>query len=147
MIKRIFSVILTVAILMTLLPVPQAYGAEPETTEIANEYVKVSVNRKNGGYVITTVEGDILKKSDDNVNLTHRGTNMDTSFTFASNGSEDFVFGNRYGFLGHSSTRRGSQRRILPAIGDQYMECKGYRGGTKNNAGEQQYFRTARERQ
>ena len=64
MIKRVFSIILTVAILLTLLPVAPAYGAEPGTVEIANAYVKVSVNRKNGGYVITTVEGDILKKSE-----------------------------------------------------------------------------------
>lgn len=104
MIKRIFSVILTVAILLTLLPIPPAHGAEPDTAEIANEYVRVSVNRENGGYVITTVEGDIMKKSDDNVALTHRGANMDTSFTSLRIGSEDFVFGNRYGFLGYSST-------------------------------------------
>ncbi len=75
-------------------------ASDDGTAEISNQYIKVTVSEKNGGYVISTVEGDILKKSDDNAALTHRGENFDTSFTSFKIGSDEYVFGNKYGFLG-----------------------------------------------
>lgn len=102
MIKRILSTLLTVVLLCNFISSVSVFAAEPETVEIGNEYIKVCVSRENGGYVITTAEGDILKKSDNDVRLTHRGENMDTSFTSFRIGDKDYVFGNHYGFLGLS---------------------------------------------
>jgi hypothetical protein len=103
--KRLLSGLLSVLLLLLSVPATPVFAASPpETVEIANQYIKVAVSKENGGYVISTVEGDILKKSDDDVELTHRGANLDTSFTSFRIGGRDYVFGNNYGFLGASST-------------------------------------------
>ncbi|MDF2921551.1 MAG: hypothetical protein K0R57_465 [Paenibacillaceae bacterium] len=112
--KRLLTGLLAAALMALAVPVmPASAAPSPETAEIANPYIRVSVSKENGGYVISTVEGDILKKSDDDVDLTHRGANMDTSFTSFRIGSKDYVFGNDYGFLGTSST--GVQTSVDPA--------------------------------
>ncbi len=104
--KRIISVFLIVVLMFAFIPMEPVWAAwtEPRTVEISNQYIKVTVSRDNGGYVIATKDGDILKKSDDDMALTHRGANMDTSFTSFRIGDKDYVFGNDYGFLGQSST-------------------------------------------
>ncbi|MCQ1530283.1 S-layer homology domain-containing protein [Lutispora saccharofermentans] len=106
MMKRIISVFLIVTLMLTFVPMEPVWAAwtEPKTVEIANQYIKVTVSRDNGGYVIATKDGDILKKSDDDMALTHRGANMDTSFTSFRIGDKDYIFGNDYGFLGQSTT-------------------------------------------
>lgn len=43
------------------------------TVSVENEYLKVTVNRANGGYAITTREGDITKKTDNDKALLHSG--------------------------------------------------------------------------
>jgi hypothetical protein len=104
-VKRQLSGLLSALLILLSVPVtPVSAALLPDTVEIANQYIKVTVSSENGGYVISTVEGDILKKSDDDVDLTHRGANMDTSFTSFRIGNKDYVFGNDYGFLGVSST-------------------------------------------
>lgn len=104
MIKRIVSLILLVTLVFTFIPLEPVWTAwtEPKTVEISNQYIKVTVSKDNGGYVIATKEGDILKKSDNDKALTHRGANMDTSFTSFRIGDQDYIFGNNYGFLGQS---------------------------------------------
>jgi hypothetical protein len=84
-----------------------AIAAESGTVTVENEYIKVTVNRANGGYTISTLEGDILKKSDNNKALTHRGEDFDTSFTsfqIAGDAGQEYVFGNDYGLLGWASS-------------------------------------------
>ncbi len=103
MLKRLLSVLLAVSMLAAIIPSGDVFadGAESETVcEISNQYIKVIVNKENGGYVISTVEGDILKKSDNNVMLTHRGANFDTSFTSFKIGNGEYVFGEKTGFFG-----------------------------------------------
>ncbi len=106
MMKRIISAVLLITLIFTIIPMEPLWAdwSEPETVEIKNDYIKVTVSKENGGYVVATIKGDILKKSDDDKALTHRGTNMDTSFTSFRIGNEDYIFGNNYGFLGYSST-------------------------------------------
>lgn len=107
MLKRVISILLTVSILLVLVPaglVSADGAADAETVEISNQYIKVLVNKKNGGYVISTLEGDILKKSDDNVQLTHRGDGFDTSFTSFRIDSDDYVFGSKYGLFGSDTS-------------------------------------------
>ncbi|NMA94332.1 MAG: hypothetical protein GX975_06690, partial [Clostridiales bacterium] len=101
MFKRFISIILAIVFVFAAIPPEIAIAEEPETTEISNQYLKVVVNNKNGGYVISTVEGDILKKTDDNVALTHRGKYFDTSFTsFKVGEDKEYVFGEKYGPFG-----------------------------------------------
>lgn len=106
--KRIFrrSVAVLLCLLMLFGCSPLSYAAQSSISEeagtivISNDYLKVTINRENGGYVISTNEGDILKKTDNNMDLTHRGENMDTSFTSFRINGKDYIFGNRYGLFG-----------------------------------------------
>ncbi|MDR1603283.1 MAG: cell wall-binding repeat-containing protein [Gracilibacteraceae bacterium] len=102
--KKFFAVLFTAAMLATMLPGIPAFTAEPPTVTVQNDYIKATVSTENGGYTISTLEGDILKKSDDNKALTHRGENFDTSFTSFKVGNKEYVFGNDYGLLGLGST-------------------------------------------
>jgi hypothetical protein len=106
MLKRIISGILAFLMVVAILP-SAVFADEPAmhtTATIQNEYIKVTVSTQNGGYVISTLEGDILKKSDDSVDLTHRGENFDTSFTSFRLGDEDLVFGTTGGALSTAAT-------------------------------------------
>lgn len=105
MMKKVLSVLICLSMIFTALPAQLVFadGSEDGVVTISNQYIKVSVNRENGGYVISTLEGDILKKSDNNKDLMHRGENMDTSFTSLRIDSKDYVFGNSYGFLGSAA--------------------------------------------
>ncbi len=106
MMKRIIAFTVSIMIILTLLPAP-SFARETGTVTVENEYIRVTVSRENGGYTISTKKGDILKKTDDNKALTHRGENFDTSFTsfqIDADTSKEYVFGNDYGFLGMAST-------------------------------------------
>jgi hypothetical protein len=106
MMKRILAFILSMMIVLTVLPAP-SLAQETGTVTVENEYIRVTVSRENGGYTISTKKGDILKKTDDNKALTHRGENFDTSFTsFQIDGDsgKEYVFGTDYGFLGLASS-------------------------------------------
>ena len=100
MLKRFISALLTVMFLLAAIPHELAFAdGGDETLTLKNNYIKVTVNKENGGYVISTVDGDILKKSDNNVLLMHRGEGFDTSFTSFKLDSAEYVFGNQYGFF------------------------------------------------
>ena len=69
--KRIISWLLTVAIIVGLIPTAAvtALASESEAETVSDAYISVSVSRKNGGFTVKTVEGDRLKKSDNNKKL------------------------------------------------------------------------------
>ena len=110
--NRIISAVLTTAFMFAAFPAGNVYANEAQTTEIANQYIKVIVNNENGGYVISTIDGDILKKSDDNALLTHRGEYFDTSFTSFRVGDDEYVFGERYGLFGTDSSAVTTERDV-----------------------------------
>ena len=99
-----FCVAVLLAALLTTQAVPlQAFAWERQegTVSVENEYLKVTVNRANGGYAITTREGDITKKTDNDKALLHSGEAYDSSFTTFQVGGdkgEEFIFGNHYLF-------------------------------------------------
>lgn len=112
MIKRFISAILIFSVLIAAFPSEFVFADGLETSEIANRYIKVVVNNKNGGYVISTLEGDILKKSDNNAALTHRGENYDTSFTSFKIGDDEYVFGENYGIFASDTTDTVTERDV-----------------------------------
>ena len=107
--KRFVSFILSVAITAGALPLT-AFAADDdnEIYTLSNEFIKVEVSDKNGGFHINTVAGDKLEKDDDNKMLLHNSSEYDTSFTSfritADGKSKDYIFGRSYGFLGLSGT-------------------------------------------
>ena len=105
MLKRMISILLMISVMAAMLPVGAVFAdpTDAGTVTISNQYIKVIVNEENGGYVIATLDGDILKKSDDNAALTHRGEHYDTSFTSFRIDSDEYVFGEKYGLFGSKS--------------------------------------------
>ncbi len=106
--KKILSSVLVAVMLMTSIPTAvYAAGAgadNPEKLELSDEYVKVTVSGKNGGFLIDTLEGDKLEKADNNKFLLYPAEEYDTSYTSIrvtrKNGDvEDYIFGRKYGFL------------------------------------------------
>lgn len=107
MIKKLISVMLFCIMIFQFVPVIKISAAEQDMVTVENEYIRIMVSRKNGGYSISTVGGDILKKTDDNKKLTHRNLDYDTSFTsfqVDSDSNKEYIFGNDYGLLGIDST-------------------------------------------
>ena len=109
-IKRILSVLLAVTMMAGLLPadILAAEVSDPGYAEITDGYLSVKVSKKNGGFLIDTVEGNQLKKSDDNKFLLYPDEKFDTSYTSfrVTRGGvvKDYIFGRNYGFLGADSS-------------------------------------------
>ena len=57
MFKRFISVLLTVSVILAAIPAQLAFAGidDAKTLEISNQYIKVIVNKENGGYVISTL--------------------------------------------------------------------------------------------
>lgn len=106
LLKRTVAFLLTFAITAGILPA--AVLADDNVYTLSNDYIKVEVSGKNGGFHIDTVEGDKLEKDDNNKMLLHNSEDYDTSFTsfrITVDGKEkDYIFGRGYGFLGLSGT-------------------------------------------
>ena len=106
--KRIFAFILCVSLLLGGLPVSTQAASTKEASkgyiELNDGYLSVKVSEKNGGFLVDTVEGDKLNKSDNNKFLLYPDENYDTSFTsfrVTRNGkTKDYIFGRNYSFLG-----------------------------------------------
>jgi len=110
-VKKIISLTLALALLFPILPVSSLAAAHsPSTTyTLANDNIKVTVSGDNGGFVVRTIDGDILKKDDNNKNLLYHNGLYDTSFTsfrvdYGSGKVKDYLFGGDYGFLGLNSS-------------------------------------------
>lgn len=67
---------------------------------IENGYIKVYVSEKNGGFSVSTVDGDRLKKSDSNKKLLYHDGEYDTSFISLKIGdgsdAKEYLFGGKY---------------------------------------------------
>ena len=72
--------------------------------ELNDGYVSVKVSTSNGGYYMSTVEGDVISKSDNDSDLVYSDSTFDTSFTsfrIARDGkTQDYIFGRDYSYLG-----------------------------------------------
>ena len=102
--KRIVAFLLTLAMLVGLVPQVMLSALAEELTEaytLENDFIRVSVSKKNGGFTVATREGDRLKKSDNNKKLLYHDGEYDTSFvtfrvTDAGGETKDYLFGGKY---------------------------------------------------
>ncbi len=107
--RKIIAVILTVVITISTIPLAGFAADEDSVLEMADEYLSVTLSGENGGFLISTRDGDKLNKADDDKSLLYPAENFDTSFTSfriaRDNGEvEEYIFGGKYGFLGIDST-------------------------------------------
>lgn len=72
--------------------------------ELNDDYVSIKISKNNGGYYMSTVEGDVITKSDNNSDLVYSDELFDTSFAsfrVTRNGkAQDYIFGRDYSHLG-----------------------------------------------
>lgn len=81
--KRIVAFLLTLAMLVGLVPQMMLAALADELAAaytLENDFIRVSVSKKNGGFTVATREGDRLKKSDNNKKLLYHDGEYDTSF-------------------------------------------------------------------
>lgn len=101
--RKILSLMLCAAMTVGLLPAGAVTALAAELNEVytlSDNYISVSVSKKNGGFSVTTVEGDKLKKSDNDKNLLYHDGRYDTSFLTLRVGegeaARDYLFGGNY---------------------------------------------------
>lgn len=101
--KRLLSWLLCAAMVIGLLPTMAVTALADELAEaytLSDDYISVSVSKKNGGFTVRTVEGDRLKKSDNNKKLLYHDGQYDTSFLSfrvgEGNAAKDYIFGGKY---------------------------------------------------
>lgn len=103
--KALVSV-LTLMLLFTSSPaIPAALAADsPSTLSLANGIIEVVVSTKNGGFLVRTLEGDVISKDDNNRELLYHNDRYDTCFTSfqvtAGAVTKEYIFGSDYSFLG-----------------------------------------------
>ena len=108
---RLISVILVLVIMIGIMPINVIAAEIKDNTgymELSDGYLSVKVSKKNGGFLVDTLEGNTLKKSDDNKYLLYPDEDYDTSYTSfrVKRGDKvnDYIFGRDYGFLGLASS-------------------------------------------
>ncbi len=100
--KRVLSFALSIALATGMIPVAglKTVAAAKEEMKIDNGYIQVLVSEDNGGFVIRTVEGDKINKSDNHKDLLYHDGTDDTSFTsfqVTQNGeTKEYIFGENY---------------------------------------------------
>ena len=105
--KRLLSWLLCAAMVIGLLPSMVVTALADDLTNglaeaytLSDDYISVSVSKKNGGFTVRTVEGDRLKKSDNNKKLLYHDGQYDTSFLSfrvgEGNAAKDYLFGGKY---------------------------------------------------
>lgn len=68
------------------------------TTTIQNDFIKVTVDNATGRYGVRTIEGQPIRKKDQNTNLLFQGDDPETSFTTFRIDGTDYIYGNKYKF-------------------------------------------------
>ena len=101
--KRLLAWLLTAALAIGLVPATAVSAMAAELSDVyvlSDDYISVSVSKKNGGFTIRTVEGDRLKKSDNDKDLLYHDGQYDTSFLSfrvgEGNAARDYIFGGKY---------------------------------------------------
>ena len=110
LLKKGLALVLAAALWVTGIPVTAlaeetAAAGPSDKLELKDDYISVTVSGENGGFLIDTVAGDKLKKSDDNKFLVYPSEDFDTSYTSfrvtRKDGSvKDYIFGRDYSYEG-----------------------------------------------
>lgn len=99
MFKRLSISILSLLIIFSSLP-SLVFAHTEKIAHLENQYIDVSINKKNGRFSIQTKEGHPLRDHDREKPLLFNNEMPDTSYTtFRINGN-DYIYGNNYGLLG-----------------------------------------------
>lgn len=110
--KRLLAFFLCIVLFLPLLPAT-VLAAEDEAFTLDNGFIQVSVSKRNGGFLVMTNEGSLLKKSDNNKKLLYHSGAYDTSFVSVRIGSgadaRDYLFGGKYDNAGAISVTQKTE--------------------------------------
>ena len=111
--KKLIAWLLTLTLVAGMLPAVALAAAPTEEYSIDNGFIIVNVSGDNGGFSISTAEGDRLRKSDDNKRLLFHNGAYDSSFLsfqvdYGGGRVEEYLFGGVYG--GSSDPSRSGVR-------------------------------------
>ncbi len=120
--KRIITALLAMVLLLASLPVAaiaqgikqlsdtalsDSRGGSDDPLgyiEISDGYITVKVSTENGGFYLATDEGDVISKTDNDMDLVYADESFDTSFTSfrvtRSGVTKDYIFGRNYSNIG-----------------------------------------------
>lgn len=73
-------------------------AGKADTTVLSNGLVKITINNATGRFAIRTVEGQPIRKKDQNIDMMFKGDDPETSFTTFRIDGTDYIFGNPYKF-------------------------------------------------
>ncbi|MCR4804264.1 MAG: hypothetical protein K5981_01240 [Clostridia bacterium] len=97
--KRFLAALLCFALILPSVSA-YAFAFDGDVLSISNGYIEAYVSKKNGGFLVKTAEGDILRKSDNNKDLLYHSSDYDTSFVSfrveSGTGTKDYLFGGKY---------------------------------------------------
>lgn len=98
--SRLLAWVLSLCLVSGLLPISVLAAELQNVDTLSNENLQVLVDKRNGGFSIRTLEGDAIRKDDNNKNLLFPLGEDDTSFAslrVIRNGvTKDYVFGGKY---------------------------------------------------
>ncbi len=119
---KFLAALMAAVMLLSCCPVRAAEAADPlplaatpelvETADylqLSDGYLKVTVSKSNGGFLIDTLKGDKTQKSDDNKHLLYPSADYDTSYTsvrltLTDGTREEYIFGRDYAYAGLDSS-------------------------------------------
>ncbi|WP_342549057.1 S-layer homology domain-containing protein [Paenibacillus sp. FSL P2-0089] len=126
LLKRTVAVMLT--LIMVFLSTSESFHALVEaasstkTTMIQNDFIKVTVDNETGRYGIRTVEGQPIRKNDNNVNLLFQGDDPETSFTTFRIDGTDYIYGNKYKFDASHYSETSAPKVVENSNGTKQLE-------------------------
>ena len=98
--SRLLAWVLALCLITGLLPISVLAAELGNVYTLSNENLQVLVDKRSGGFSIRTLEGDAIRKDDNNKNLLFPLGDDDTSFAslrVTRNGeAKDYVFGGKY---------------------------------------------------
>lgn len=92
------------------------------TTTIQNDFIKVTVDNATGRYGVRTVEGQPIRKKDQNTNLLFQGDDPETSFTTFRIDGTDYIYGNKYKFDNNFYSETTAPKIVQNPNGTQQLE-------------------------
>jgi hypothetical protein len=116
------ALLLLIASNYTGMEAAAAAVSSPNTTVLQNDFIKITVDNSTGRFGIRTVEGQPVRKKDQNVDMLFRGDDPETSFTTFKIDGTDYIFGNPYKFAANFFSETTTPKIIQNINGTKQIE-------------------------
>ncbi|UKS27100.1 S-layer homology domain-containing protein [Paenibacillus sp. HWE-109] len=98
-IRKCLAILIFVTLVMNFPLAVLADGLNAkDVTVLSNSFIKVTVDNHSGRFAIRTVDGQPVRKNDQQVDMMFRGDDPESSFTTFRIDGTDYIFGNPYKF-------------------------------------------------